>query len=928
MKSVYLLSLTFLLVIVGGCINQITKSIAINNVSCEYAENPINVDSTNPRFSWLLESSSRGQKQTAYQILVATNKENLTKEIGDAWDSGKVDSDQSVNIQYDGIALQSNRTYYYKVRVWDRNSVVSKYSNIAQFGVALLDDKEWQAHWIGNGNPEEPRNPRGYFDSPTDPLGTDVQVDERSMLLRKKFTVDNSIKNARLYISGLGYYVLSLNGIKVGNKVLNPAKTNYRNRVLYDTYDVTNLLSSGSNVAGIHVGNGWFNPFKRRWHWNMQWFGAKRAIFQLYIEFNDGSTKTVLSDDSWKTAPGPVVSSCIYDGEIYDANLEEKDWDQPNYDDATWENVKIVEAPGGKMISQIMEPIKVIQTTKPVALKNPQPGVYVYDMGQNFSGWARLKVKGKKGTRIALRYTEDIFENGMIDTTSINKAKATDTYVLNGKDTESFEPTFTFHGFRYVQVTGFPGEPGLENLEGCVVHSAVEPTGYFTCSNDDINHLHQCTLWSQKSNLMGIPSDCPQRDERLGWLGDAHVTAEEAMFNFHLPLFYKNWLEGIQANQNKKTGDVPFISPWVYREHGTPAWSSGYLLILWYYYLYYNDAQIIEEHFNSMKYYVDFLNSQAKDYILPHDRYGDWVSVTKDWERGKPESVATAYFYYDAILVSKAAKVLGLSDDALHYAYLAEKIKASYNKRFFNPETNQYENGSQMSNAFPLFLDIVPEKHKDAVLKNLVEDITVNNQGHLTTGILGTKYMIEALMKEGRTDVAYLLVTQTGYPGWFDMIKNRTTLSERWNLRGSHNHVMFGSIDTWFYRTLAGINIDEAHPGFEHIIIKPSIPQDLSFVDASLKTIRGKVSSRWDYTDGDVRLRVVIPVNSSATVYIPAQNKESITESGKLAESSPGVQYVKTEDGCVVFRVGSGEYDFLSKNVQDILPKLNTATPK
>jgi alpha-L-rhamnosidase len=928
MKFVKLFFLTFLLFLIVGCVNQTTKSIAVKNVLCEYAENPINVDSSRPRFSWTLESSLRGQKQTAFQVLVATNEAHLKKEIGDAWDSGKVESDQSGNVLYDGMQLQSNRTYYWKVRVWERDGVVSKYSKTAKFGIALLDAKEWQAHWIGTGSPKEPRSEKGYFDNITDPATTDIQADEGSTLLRKTFEFDKPIKNARLYVCGLGYYELSLNGQRIGEHVLNPAKTNYRKQILYDTYDVTNDLNSGANAVGIHLGNGWFNPPKKWWSWRMQWFGAKRAIFQLHIEFEDGSTKTFISDDSWKTAPGPIVKSCIYDGEIYDANLVKQGWNQSNFDDSAWENVKIVEAPGGEMISQMMEPIKVIETLKPVALENPEPGVYVYDMGQNFSGWARLKVKGAKGDTIVLAFAENKLETGKIDTISNNKAKTTDTFILNGTGTEIFEPTFTFHGFRYVQMTGFPGEPTIDNLEGRVVHSDVEPVGHFTCSDAEINHIHKCTLWSQKSNLMGIPTDCPQRDERLGWLGDAHVTAEEAMLNFHMPLFYKNWLSGIQSNRNVKTGDICYISPRPHGELGTPAWSSGYLLIIWYYYLQYNDTQIVAEHFDTMKQYVDLLHSRAKKYILPHDRYGDWVSVVKDWDRGKPESVATAYLYYDATIVSEAAKLLGLSDDALYYANLAEKIKAAYNRRFFDPKTNQYESGTQMSNAFPLFLDIVPENHKDAVLQNLVDDITIKNRGHVTTGILGTKYMIEALTNNGRTDVAYQLVKQKEHPGWLDMIKNRTTLSERWTLRGSNNHVMFGSIDTWFYRILAGINIDDAQPGFEHIFIKPVIPEDLSFVDASLQTIRGKVSSRWDVSDGDVRLRIVIPVNSSATVYVPAQDKESITESGQLAETSQGVKFIKTEKQYAVFRVGSGEYDFTSKGIQNMLPKLDTDVPK
>ncbi len=909
-----LIFMTFLLFVMTECVEHNAETIIVEKVLCDYTENPLNVDSTHPRFSWILKSGVRGQKQTAFQVLVASNKDNLTKDTGDAWDSGKVDSNQSSCVLYDGIPMQSNTTYYWKVRVWDRDGQVSNHSKIAKFHVALLDKDDWQGKWIGSGSPKEPRSERGYFDSQTDSVTKCIEVDERSRLLRKEFTLDKQIKNAWVYVSGLGYYELSINGKRVGDKVLNPSKTNYREQILYDVYDVTDQLRSGQNAVGIHLGNGWFNPLKKWWSWRMQWFGAKRAIFQLNLEFEDGSVKTFISDKSWKTAPGPVVSSSIYDGEVYDANIEKQGWDQPDYDDSAWENVNIVEAPGGKMISQMMEPIRVVEIIKPISLKNPQPGIYVYDMGQNFTGWARLKVKGKKGNKVVLRYAEDLADNGLIDTTSNNKARALDTYILKGKGTELYEPLFTYHGFRYVQVTGFPGEPNPDNLKGCVVHSDVEPSGNFASSSIEINHLHQSIVWSQKSNLTGNPTDCPQRDERLGWLGDAHVTAEEAMHNFHMPLFYKNWLGGIQADQDKETGDITKISPWPRLEPGTPAWSSGYLLIIWDYYLYYGDVQIIEKHFDSMKHYVDFLHSQATDYILPKDRYGDWVSVAEGWDRGKPELVSTSFFYYDAVIVSKVAKVLGLSDDAQYYAKLAERIKASYNKRFFNPETNQYENGSQMSNAFPLFLNIVPENHKDKVLKNLIYDINVKNQGHLNTGIIGTKYMIEALVNNGRSDIVYQLVKQTTYPSWLDMIKNRTTLSERWNLRGSHNHVMFGSIDTWFYKSLAGISIDEAKPGFEKIIIKPFVVKDLSFVNANLNTIRGKVSTRWDYAGGEFRLRVVIPVNSSATVFMPGKDKEGVTENGKLAESSPGVQFIRAENNWVVFRVGAGEYDFESKN--------------
>ena len=927
MKTILVLLSGLLTLTLTSCTSG--DNVIVTYLSCEYITNPIGLDIKQPRFCWILESSIRGQRQTAYQILVAASKEMLNKNSGDMWDSGRIESNQSTHLLYKGIPLKSNQTYYYKVRVWDRDGNPSKYSEIAQFSMALLNPSDWQAKWIGIGPEKEPKTEKGYFDSPSDQEGLEdtVTVDSRSHLLRKEVVLDKPIRLARVYACGLGLYELRINGKKVGDKVLNPAKTHYRKQVLYDTYDVTELVQKGDNAIGMMLGNGWFNPAKKWWSWRMQWFGAKRAIMQMHIDYADGTNQIITTDETWKATTGPIVNSCIYDGEIYDANLEKPGWDKVNYDDSAWENVNIVEAPGGKLISQMMEPIKVNEIIEPVAVTNPKPDAYIYDMGQNFTGWVRLSIKGKKGTKVVLRYAENLGEDGSIDVMSNNLAQSTDYYIMKGEGIEVYEPHFTYHGFRYVEVTGYPNLPHIENLQGCVVHSACRSIGNFECGNKVINHIRRCTLWSQRSNMTGYPTDCPQRDERLGWMGDAHVTAEEAMHNFHMPLFYRNWLSGIQANQDK-TGDIPYISPRPYMEPGTPAWSSAYPLIIWYYYLHYCDVQILGEHFDSIKRYVDFLSSKATDYILPKDRYGDWVSVAEGWKRGEPESVATAYFYYNAIIVSKAAKVLGLLDDARHYAKLAEQIKDAYNDRFFVPVTKQYENGSQMSNAFPLFLNIVPENHKKVVLKNLVDDIVVKHQGRLTTGILGTKYMIELLTNEGQTDIAYLLATQTDYPGWYDMVKNRTTLSEHWDQGGSNNHVMFGSIDAWFYRALVGINVDEAHPGFEHIIIKPFIQPELSWAKAWLETVRGKVSSGWEYRDGVCKLNITIPVNTTATVYVLAQNAESVTESGKPAETSPGVRFLRMEGNHAVYEIGSGSYKFISENVQGLGAKPFTAKPE
>ncbi len=891
------------------------RSIVVKNLQCEYSVNPLGIDAARPRLSWTLESSQRGQKQSAYQILVAAVYENLGQDNGDAWDSGKVESAQSAHIRYGGIPLESNRSYFWKVRVWDATGEASDYSEPANFGMALLKPDDWKAKWIGRRPAKEPRGSRGFFADESEEAAKGVVVDESSNFLRKEITLDKPVKRARIYICGLGLYELSINGKRIGDKVLNPAKTHYRKEVLYDTYDVTDQLKKGANAIGVHLGNGWFNPLKKYWTWRMQWFGSKRMILQMDVEYEDGSAQIISSDESWKSALGPVTTSCIYDGESYDATQELPGWDETGYDDSAWESVNIVEAPGGRMISQMMEPIKVTETIKPVALKNPSPGVYVYDMGQNFAGWTRLKVKGSKGTKVTLRYAENAHADGNLDVKSMNLAQATGSYTLKGEGVEVYEPRFTYYGFRYVEITGFPGEPTLENLEGCVVHSACERTGSFECGNELINRIRLCTLWSQRSNLMGYPTDCPQRDERLGWMGDAHLTAEEAMLNFHMPLFYKNWLSGIKANRDESSGDIAYISPRPNYDVGQPDWSSGYLLIVWYYYLQYGDRQILEEHFEAMEHYVKYLGTTADGYILPKSRYGDWLSVAEDWERGDPASTNTAYYYYDTMILSKAAKVLGRESTSKKYAELAGRIKEAYNQRFFDPETKQYENGSQFSNTFPLFLSIVPETYREAVLKNLIDDIVDKHNGHLATGILGTKYMIEVITREGRADVAYLLATQTDYPSWVDMIKNRTTLSENWDQTGSNNHVMFGSIDTWFYRALAGINIDEAHPGYEDIIVKPFVQPDLSWVKASIETMKGRVAAEWEYRGGIYRLSVTIPVNVTATVYVLARDAEKVTEGGKPAGTSPGVRFVRKEDKYAVYEIGSGTYEFISRDV-------------
>nr|MBC8179748.1 family 78 glycoside hydrolase catalytic domain [candidate division KSB1 bacterium] len=844
LKKYWILNIIAICLIAALFFIQCGTKVAIEviDLKCEYTSNPIGVDVDLPRFNWILQSDQRGQKQTAYQILVSSNRKLLRQNKGDMWDSEKVESNQATHIRYAGKKLRSTFTYFWKVRVWDKNGEISNFSKPAKFVTSLFKPEEWQAKWIGKRESKDPGQKEVYYSQQRnrDSNGDSIHYNERSLLLRKEFELSKSVAKALVSVTGLGYYELMINGQKIGAKVLTPAKTNYRKIVLYDTYDVTSHLKTNKIAIGIMLGNGWFNPLKKWWSWRMQWFGAKRVIFQMLITFTDGSTQTIISDDSWKVTEGPILSSCIYDGEIYDANKEIPGWKKPDFDDSNWENVKIKNAPGGKLTSQLMPSIEVTQTIRPKSVTQPKDGTYVFDMGQNFSGWVKLKIKGKKGTKVTLSYAENLQKDGNIDVRSNNLAAVTDTYILKGEAVEEYEPRFTYHGFRYVEVSGFPGEPDINAIEGIVVHSAVEPVGKFGTSNKRINKIQRAILWSQRANLMGFPTDCPQRDERLGWIGDAHVTTEEAIFNFDMARFYLKWLDDIKSVQNPQNGDIPYIAPRPDTDGiGDPAWSSGYHLIVWYVYLYYGDRQILDDHFEAMKKYVDYLSTQATDYILPMDIYGDWASANKDgwWKRGQPLSTSTGFYYYTTSIVAKTAKILGRKKDKKKFLRLADKIKDAYNIRFYNVQEKQFDDGTQFSNAFPLFLNIVPEKDKEAVLSNLVADI-LTHRGHLTTGILGTKYMMETLSRENRSDIAYLLANQTGYPSWENMLRNRTTFSEHWNQSGSNNHIMFGSVGAWFYQVLAGINVDENAPGFETIIIKPFVPPQMYRVMSSVNTIR------------------------------------------------------------------------------------------
>lgn len=890
------------------------QKIQISELKCQSVINPVGIDVNEPGFSWILESGERGKAQTAYQILVADSKDTLNQNNGNVWDSGKTDSDENYAVIYSGDSLKSNHTYYWKIRIWDEQDNPTDYSKAAWFTTSILNSTLWQGHWIGRGIAKAPLNKEGFYQDKmeVDAEGDSIKYDGNSLLLRKKLQLNKAVARAVVNVSGLGFYEFTINGKRVGDKVLNPAKTNYNQLVLFDTYEVSEFLDKGENVLGIMLGNGWFDPIPKWWSWRMQWFGEKQAMFNMQLTYKDGSTEVISTDETWKIADGPIRHHCIYDGETYDARKEIVGWDMPGFNDSVWKNAKNVDAPKGKFTAQIMPSVKCVETIKPVSVTYPNDSVSVVNFGQNFSGWVRLKVRAERGQSTVIRFAENI-KDGMIDTRSNDKAITTDTYIAKGEKEEVFEPHFTYHGFQYVEVSGLSYQLLPDDIEAVVVHSAVESTGLFECSNDDINNIHNAILWSYRSNLMGYPTDCPQREERLGWIGDAHVVAEAGIYNFEMNRFYNKWLDDIRVNQDKTNGYIPYIAPRPI-SNGDPAfsWSSGFHLIAWYHYLYYGDVKILEENYVAMKKYVDYLSSLSAEFILPNDKYGDWVSPLEGWERGTPASIATGYYYYTSSIVAKVAKILGFSEDAENYGILSENIKTAFHQHFYNSGNKQYEEGSQFSNSFALFLGLVPDSEKEAVLNNLVNDIVSTHDTHLTTGILGTKYMMELLSSEGRSDIAWALATQTTYPGWTDMLKNRTTLPERWDQSGSGNHVMLGSIDSWFYKTLAGIQVHDEAPGFSQFTIKPYVPADLEWVKASFKTVKGIIKSEWQKKEQNYQLDVQVPFGTKATVYVLTNEAGNITESNQPVKDSEHLRFLGRENNYAVFEVGSGDYCFVS----------------
>lgn len=879
---------------------------SVAQVRCEYAENPLGLETTQPRLSWVIHSERRGERQTAYQILVASSEAKLNADQPDLWDSGKVVSDQSVQVPYQGSALASRQRCCWKVRIWARDGQPTAYSPTAFWELGLLSPQDWQAEWVGYT--------AGWAG--------------RALYFREQFSVSKPVERARAYIAGLGYYELRINGSKVGDHVLDPGQTEYGKRVLYATYDVAPHLKPGKNAVAVVVGNGWY--------------GMPKLLVQLEVTYRDGSVEKFCTHGGgagastpWRVTDGPILGNSVYDGETYDARLEKAGWDRVDaggrhgYDRTDeWDTALPVTPPGGRLVSQTVEPIKVTGTLQATRISEPQPGIFVYDMGQNMAGWALLRATGPAGTRVTLRFAENLLNDGTVDQLNLRKAAATDSYTLKGDGEESWEPRFTYHGFRYVQLEGFPGKPDTNSVVAQVVRSALAPNGVIETSHELINRIQKMIWWTEASNLHSVPTDCPQRNERMGWMNDLTVRAEEAIYNFNVARFFPKFLNDIQDTQTAD-GAIADTAPFKYGQRPADAVSASYLLLAWYMYQHYGDTRTMAEHFEGFKAWTDFLRSKSANGIVQYGYYGDWSppaafsvtgshgssAVSKDTPR---ELMSTGYLFYCAHLVSEMARILGREQDRATYAALAREVSAAFNRKYWNEDSGGYGANNQAANSFALFVGLVPEKAVSRVVANLVRDVRAQG-AHLTTGNLCTKYVLETLTTHGHADLAFDIAAQQTYPSWGFMLANgATTLWERWELltgggMNSHNHPMMGSVSAWFHKYLGGIRSDPQAPGFKRILIQPYPLEQLTWARAEYTSLYGTIRSAWRREGGTIRLKVSVPVNTTAAVTLPARGVQNITESGRPLAQAEEIKVLQQDPTTITVEVGSGDYEFVSQ---------------
>jgi alpha-L-rhamnosidase len=873
----------------------------VGGLKTENLLNPVGIDALKPRFSWVITADHRNILQSAYEIKVTQGKQI-------AWNSGKKQSEQSVHVEYSGTPLESGKKYIWQVRVWDNNGKASKWSQPAFFQTGFLKQGDWKAKWIEPASVEDPTRP--------------------VPLLRRQFTVSKKIVSATAYITSHGLYEAFINGKRVGDDWLTPGWTSYKKRLQYQVYDVTDLVARGSNAIGVMLGNGWYRGIIGYAN-NINVYGKDVALLlQIDILYSDGTSEQIISDGSWKSSTGEIKYSEIYNGEIADARLVKDGWKNAGYNDAEWQPVKESEFDNGILLATWNEPVKLHETFNPAKILKTPSGDQVIDFGQNLVGWVAMKVTGPAGTKITLSHAEVLDKEGNFYTENLRQAKAQDEYTLKGEGQEIFHPHFTWHGFRYVKVEGYPGDLKPENFKAMVLYSAMSQTGTFSTSDPMINQLQHNIEWGQKGNFIDVPTDCPQRDERLGWTGDAQVFSRTAAFNMNVNSFFAKWLKDLEADQIE--GKVPFVVPNVLGTGSvnSAGWADAATIIPWNMYLVYGDKRILQQQYASMKAYVESIRKIAKDNLWNTGfHFGDWLFYRPDDDNDGRAAVTDKYliaqcFYaHSTQLLINTARILGKTEDESFYSLLLNEIKKAFVREYMTPN-GRLVSGTQTAYVLALNFDMLPEELRKQAADRLAENVKAYNV-HLTTGFLGTPYLCDVLTRFGYTDLAYQLLLTRSYPSWlYPVTMGATTIWERWDGQkpdstfqtpdmNSFNHYAYGAIGDWMYRVMAGLDTYEDGVGYKHSRIMPHTGRGFKNVSAALDTYYGKLSSSWKLDSQKLSLTVEIPANTKCTVYIPGTDVAKITEGGKPISQISEIRVAGTENGYVMVQLGSGKYQFV-----------------
>jgi len=903
------------------------RVVKATHLRCEYLVDPLGIDELRPRLGWMVEGEGRGRRQTAWRVLVAGSAEKLAAGAGDLWDSGKVRSDQTAHVEYAGTPLRSRTRCFWKVRVWDERGRASAWSEPARWTVGLLREADWRALWIGYDRPAaEAVEQHGDWRrlKPAKPGRKHPLVLPPARYVRKEFALGKPVRRATVYATALGLYELRINGRRVGQDWFTPGWTDYDKRIGYRTYDVTGLVRRGANAIGAILADGWYAGYIG-WFGHRDVFGDKlRLRAQLEVVYEDGTRETIPTNRTWRAATGPIREADFLMGQAHDARREMPGWDGRGFDDGEWDRVNATRRVAGRLRAATGVPVRALAELRPVKRTEPKPGRFVFDLGQNVAGVVRLRVRGaRRGRKIVLRFAERLCPDGTVYVKNLRSARATDTYVCRGGSRagaaeETWQPQFTFHGFRYVEVTGYPGRPRRDAITGVALGSDTPDAGHFDCSDRAAGRLWHNIRWTQRANFLEVPTDCPQRDERMGWTGDAQIFCRTAAWSSDVAAFFTKWLADL-ADAQGPGGEFPDVAPRrVVAGGGTAAWSDAGVLIPWTMYRVYGDERLLRRHYRSMARHVAFCKRHSEGLLRPAKGYGDWLNIRADTPR---DVLATAYFARCADVLSRAAGALGKRADAARWRRLFERIRRAFGEAYVG-EDGRVKGDTQTAYVLALAFDLLPEELRPAAVRRLVDDIR-RRKGHLSTGIVGTKDLMDVLTAAGRLDVAWRLFHNRTLPSWGFMVRQgATTIWERWDgwtpdrgfqtpQMNSFNHYALGSVGQWMFPTITGI--DAAEAGFRRIVIRPRPGGRLKWAKARYDSLRGRIVSEWERTPRGLEMRVEIPANTTAAVHVPSADAAAVTEGARPAAKAQGVRYLRMEGGAAVYHVGSGRYRFVSR---------------